>query len=131
MHEFASSIVFVSRNPDLHRAMFDAPTLFESFDLNQSMIVGPVGNFSYSSGLCSFSIHPDRVVLSQKSSELFPPPLVRAADQIASDIHNHFPQHSISGIGMNMDTNFDTQSDFSRVQEVCEKFVNIFYDMHK
>lgn len=124
MIEFDCSVVFVSRIPDLHRAIFDERLIFDSIDTNQSMMIGPTGTFFYNSGNEKFSIQPDKLTLTQRSPEIFNQRLVDAANQIASTIHNHYRPHSISGIGINLDVPFIKESFEVNALDFCKKLAD-------
>ena len=126
MSEFSSSVVFACKTADLHRSVFDERKVFDSLDQQNSVMLGPTGNFSYSAGTCSFSIFPDRLILVQKATAIFPREILCAAEQIATVIHGHYkPLHPISGIGMNLDAHIQTQDCETSGTDFCKALVNL------
>lgn len=125
MNKFVCSVVFASPTPNLHRAIFDERIIFSTIDDNQSLMMGPAGNFSYNSGNEVFSVQPDKLMLRQKSSKIFHKRLVSAANQVAHTIHDHYRPHTISGIGLNLEVQITSKNPDKNPVEFCNQLLNL------
>ena len=104
---YMSSLVFVGGEFPL--AMFDERALFDGHLDPDQLKAGPIGQFSYSSGLYRFNVTPERIDLACQSTLLLPQAVVDAARIIADVIEPARGAVRISGFGMNCNTVFDQQ----------------------
>ena len=104
---YMSSLVFVGGEFPL--GMFDERALFDGHLDPDQLKAGPIGQFSYSSGLYRFNVTPERIDLACQSTIILPQAVVDSARIIAGMIEPARGAVRISGFGMNCDTAFDQQ----------------------
>ena len=105
----ASSLVFVGGEFPL--TMFDERELFEGKIDPDQLKMGPIGQFSYSSGMYRFEVAPNRIDLKCVSSHIVVPnEIVDAAMTIVNMLEPVRRAIRISGFGMNCNTIIDQQS---------------------
>ncbi len=104
---YMSSLVFVGGEFPL--AMFDERALFDSHLDTDQLKAGPIGRFSYSSGLYRFNVTPGRIDLICQNTDILPQAVVDSAKIIAEVIEPARGAVRVSGVGMNCDTVFNQQ----------------------
>ena len=104
---YMSSLVFVGGEFPL--AMFDERALFDSHLDTDQLKAGPIGQFSYSSGLYRFNVSPGRIDLICQNTDILPQAVVDSAKIIAEVIEPARGAVRVSGVGMNCDTVFNQQ----------------------
>ena len=67
------------------------------------MVLGPVAQFAYHSGRCGFSLNPNRIDLSVRSSDVMPDELRSAAKCLVQSLEDIRKAVEINGIGLNCD----------------------------
>ena len=101
-----SSIVVIGDRFDL--SMFD-PNLFGAPDPGQQLIVGPLAQFSYMKGLCSFSLLPNRIDVRMVDREILPNTIIEAAKVVLNRIDDLRGAVLVTEIGINYDAPFDME----------------------
>ncbi len=118
-----SSLVFVGGQFPVE--MFDERALFDgNLDKGTQVRIGPIGQFSYSSGTYRFEITPPRIDLKYNGTCIIPDELINAVYTVAGMIQPARGAVVVSGIGMNCDTVFDRASMGVSGVEFCSRLVN-------
>ncbi len=81
---YMSSLVFVGG--EFPPTMFDERALFNGELEPDQLKAGPIGRFSYSSGVSRFNVTPERIDLECLSTVIVPQPVVDAARILAGVI---------------------------------------------
>lgn len=93
---------------DFHRAMFDEREVLPiPMDREKTVAGGPYGEFTYAQGY-KLTVEPERITVAHTGDAILPDTLVGAAAQLAGVLQSR-DGHTVTGIGMNLQTNF-TQS---------------------
>ena len=118
-----SSLVFVGGQFPVE--LFDERALFTG-DLDQGgqVKVGPIGQFSYSSGTYRFEVTPPRIDLKYTGPCIIPDALVEAATAIADAIQPIRKAAAVSGFGMNCETIYDRATIGVSGVEFCSRLVS-------
>lgn len=105
--------------------LFDERTLFDG-DLDQGgqVKIGPLGQFSYSSGIYRFEVTPPRIDLKHNGLCIVPDALIKAGSTVASIIEPTRGAIKVSGFGINCDTVFDRESIGTSGIEFCSRLIN-------
>ena len=104
-----SSLVFVG--DQFAAEMFDERALFNGdLDRGGQVRLGPIGQYSYSSGRYRFEVSPPRIDLKYNGPTIMPEALVDAALVVAGTIQPARGAVTVTGFGMNCDTVFDRAS---------------------
>ena len=102
LSKFKNFVVLVSEG-QFQRALFDERQLFGvEPDPAQSIMMGPVGDFSYASGEYKFAVAPDRIVVTHIGDVILSQELVGAATMIVDAIQSREKPQPVKGIGINL-----------------------------
>ena len=118
-----SSLVFVG--DQFTAEMFNERALFNGdLDRGGQVRLGPIGQFSYSSGSYRFEVTPPRIDLKYSGPSVLPEALVDAASIVAAMIQPARGAVTVTGFGMNCDTVFDRASTGVSGVEYCSRLVD-------
>ncbi len=118
MDSFESSIVLAGEN--FHRLMFDEAALFPAErDTGEDLVGGPLAEFSYGSGAYRFSVRPERLSLSHKSTSIVSEELCQAGKLIVESVMAHQRPHEVSAVGLNVETSLIQTGDGLTGIEFC------------
>lgn len=121
---YLSSLVFVGGQ--FSASMFDEREVFDGNIDSDQLKVGPMGQFSYSSGAAQFRIMPDRIDLTCHNDSIMPDFLIDAGRTVIDKLQSIIQKMSIpvSGFGMNCDIVLDRRSSGIDGSEFCRNLIN-------
>ena len=92
-------------------AMFNERDFCDEFgSLEKDQIkAGPIGRFSYSAEKYGFQVVPDRIDIRCRDEDVLPEALIAAAQRVVERLEPARPAISVSAVGINCDTVFQTQ----------------------
>ena len=121
---YLSSLVFVGGQ--FSASMFDERALFDGNIDSDQLKIGPMGQFSYSSGAAQFGIMPNRIDLTCHDASIMPNLLIDAGRTVIDKLQSMNQKNSVpgSGFGMNCDTTLDYQSCGISGSEFCRRLID-------
>lgn len=121
---YLSGLVFVGGQ--FSASMFDEREVFDGNIDSDQLKVGPMGQFSYSSGAAQFRIMPDRIDLTCHNASIMPNFLIDAGRTVIDKLQSISQKISIpvSGFGMNCDIVLDRRSSGIGGSEFCRNLIN-------
>ena len=121
---YLNSLVFVGGQ--FSASMFDERALFGGNLDSDQFKMGPMGQFSYSSGAAQFEVTPERIDLRCHDAAIMPKLLIEAGRSVIDKLQSISRTISIavSGFGMNCDTALDRQFCGTSGSEFCRNLID-------